>query len=143
MTIDPHAAFLEDPEGNASHLAACESCRAIAQTLDAPVDSSVKLDTLPLASWEGAAHRSWAFVAVASAIVAGVSIVLCHMAGVSPLHVVSSDASLNQWRMVLGVLTGQLKRAPVAWQIVFGMAFVAVNTVLFLLLRRPPRGINA
>lgn len=143
MTSDPHAAFLEDPEGNAPHLAECESCRAIVQTLDAPVEGAVKMDTLPLASWEGAAYRSWAFVAAASAIVATVAIVLCHLAGVSPLHIVTSDASLNQWRMVLTILTSQLKRAPLAWQIVFGLAFVAVNTVLFLLLRRPTRGINA
>ena len=145
MTTDPHTEFLQDPEGHASHFESCAQCRAILETLnaDAPTAGAVKIDKLPLASWEGAGYKSWPFVAVASAIVAVAAIILCHFAGVSPLHAVESDASIAQWRTLLNILTSTLSRASLGWQIVFGGAFVVVNTVLYLLLRRPPRGIDA
>lgn len=144
MTTDPHAEFLQDPEAQAGHLETCAECRALVQSLEARVSAgSLKIDKLPMAAWEGAAYRSWPFVAAVSAILATIAIVLCHMAGVSPLHVLTSDASVAQWRTLLALLTGALKRAPIAIQILFGVAFVAVNTILFLLLRRPPRGIDA
>jgi hypothetical protein len=144
MTTDAHAEFLQDPELHAAHLESCEECRALVQTLDARVpEGAVTLDRLPLAAWEGAAYKSWPFIAIASAIVAGAAIVLCHMAGVSPLKVMALDASINSWRAILSVLTGALQRAPLGVQILFGLAFVAVNSILFVLLRRPPRGIDA
>ena len=145
MTTDPHAEFLQDPEAHASHLESCAECRAIVETLNAnaPSAGAVKLDQLPLAAWEGASYKSWPFVAAASAIVAAAAIILCHAAGVSPLHAVEADASITQWRTLLNVLTGALGRASLTGQILFGGAFVVVNTLLYLLLRRPPRGINA
>ena len=141
---DPHAAFLQDPEGNAAHLERCDACRALVQTLESPLSAApVEVGKLPLAAWEGAAYRSWGFVAVTSAIVAAMAIVLCHMAGVSPLHAVAADTGFSEWRALLGALNASLSSASLGWQILFGCAFVVVNTVLVLLLRRPPRGIDA
>lgn len=141
---DSHAEFLQDPEAHASHLGECAECRALVQRLNAEVSSAgIDLEALPLAQWEGAAYRSWIFVAFVSGIVAAVAITLCHIAGITPLHAVASDASIVQWRTLLAILTGTLQRATLGWQIVFGMAFVAVNTLLFFLLRRPTRGIDA
>jgi hypothetical protein len=144
MTTDPHAEFLQDPEAHAAHLATCSECRALVQALDAPVSGqSIRMEKLPLAAWEGATYRSWPFVAAASAVVAVMAIVLCHMADVSPLHLMALDASINTWRAVFSSLTGVLQRAPIGVQILFGIAFVFVNTILFVLLRRPTRGIDA
>src|SRR4029079_5118512 len=99
MTTDPHAEFLQDPEAQAGHLETCAECRALVQSLEARVSAgSLKIDKWPMAACEGAAYRSWPFVAAVSAILAIIAIVLCHMAGVSPLHVVTSDASIAQWR---------------------------------------------
>src|SRR4051812_1491712 len=113
MTTDPHAEFLQDPEAHAEHFESCAECRAIFETLNAnaPPATSIQVGTLPLASWEGAAYKSWPFVAAASAALAIAAIVLCHMAGVSPLHAVESDASLTQWRALLNLLAGSLRRA--------------------------------
>jgi len=36
-----------------------------------------------------------------------------------------------------------VRNAPTTWQITIGVLFVIVNTVLVLLLRRAPRGIDA
>lgn len=141
---DAHADFLQDPEAHASHVDECAACRAIVERLDASVAADgIRLDRLPLAAWEGAAYRSWGFVAAVSVIIAAVAIALCHVAGITPLRAVESDASIGQWRTLLSVLTGVLQRATLAWQIVFAALFVAVNTLLFVLLRRPPRGIDA
>lgn len=141
---DAHAEFLQDPEAHAAHLDTCVECRALIARLDEPVShESVRLGELPLAGWEGASYRSWGFVAACSAILFVAAVVLCNLAGVSPLHVLSMDASFAQWRTLLTVLTGTVRRATLGWQIVFGIAFVAVNTILFVLLRKPPRGLDA
>lgn len=139
-----HADFLQDPEAYPSHADQCAACRAIVERLDASVAADgIRLDRLPLAGWEGSAYRSWGFVAAVSVIIAAIAIALCHVAGITPFRAVESDVSISQWRTLLSLLTGTLKHATLALQIVFGALFVAVNTLLFVLLRRPPRGIDA
>jgi hypothetical protein len=141
---DAHTEFLQDPEAHASHVDDCAECRAIVERLDAPLSHEpIHIDRLPLAAWEGASYRSWGFVAACSAVLAAIALVLCHIAGVSPVRAIFADASINQWRLFLALSTGALRRATLGWQIFFGCAFVAVNTLLFVLLRRPTRGIDA
>ena len=141
---DRHAEFLQDPEAHAAHLDQCAECRALAGRLDASVAADpIAMDPLPLANWEGAAYRSWGFVAAISVILAAMAIALCHMAGLSPVHVVTSDASFDEWRVLLGTMSGALRRASLGWQIAFGAAFVVVNTLLVFLLRKPTRGVDA
>lgn len=141
---DAHTEFLQDPEAHASHLAGCAECRALLAQLDAAIAAEpLSGDRMPLAPWEGAAYKSWGFVAAVSIVVAAIAIALCHAAGLSPIHAVAEDVSIMQWRSAIGLLTGALQRTSLGWQIVFGAAFVVVNTLLVLLLRRPPRGIDA
>src|SRR5438128_8041728 len=121
---DPHAAFFADPETNAAHLDQCAECRAIFERLGRPVGGSVQLRELPFAGWEGAAHRSWAFVASCSAILLLVAILLCRAAGISPLQAVTMDASLGPWRAILLAAAGEVPR----WAVLF--AFVVVNSLL-------------
>jgi hypothetical protein len=56
--------YLEDPEANAEHLRECESCRALFGGLEQrPVElRPIAHRELPLAPWEGAAHRAWPLV---------------------------------------------------------------------------------
>lgn len=141
---DAHAAFLEDPEAHASHLQECAECRALVERLNAAIVSqAIRVDAIPLAPWEGAAYKSWGFIAAVSIVLAVAAIALCHAAGITPIAAVTEDATITQWRSVLGLLTGALRRTSLPWQIAFGLAFVVVNTLLVLLLRRPPRGIDA
>jgi hypothetical protein len=137
--------YLEDPEAHAEHLAGCEDCRALFDSLGIAIDTpAVKVDALPLAPWEGASHRPWPLVAGGALLVLVVAAAVCAWAGVPPLRVVqSSITALTGARVTIGNAATALRQASLVWQVAFGLFFVAVNTVLVLLLRRSPRGIDA
>lgn len=144
--------YLQDPDANASHLATCAACRAIAQQLDADVGDAVdvaplSIDALPLAGWEGASHRTWPLVAAGLASVLILAVVLFLAAGTSPLTgiasaltsgVTSFEAVSNFFRLFGRGLHG----APPAVHITVAVLFVIINTILFLLLRRAPKGLD-
>jgi hypothetical protein len=139
--------YLEDPEGNAGHLETCAECRAVNAALAprADVDASpISLDALPLAPWEGSSHRAWPLVLGAAAAVILIAFALCDLAGISPLHVAESSlTSIEARRGDLRSATEWLRAAPAAMQVAFGVAFIVVNALLVVLLRRAPRGIDA
>ena len=140
--------YLEDPDANASHLETCEECRALFAPADVPVkEMVVSIDALPMASWEGASHRSWPLAIAAGAVVLFTAVILFLIAGVAPVTgvlrslsttVPSADLILSASRLV----GNGLQHAPLSWQLAIGAGFLAVNTVFFLLLRRAPRGID-
>jgi hypothetical protein len=132
--------YAEDPEGNAAHLADCAKCRDMYASLDVPIDSQpVRVEALPVAPWEGAGYRSWPLVVGGALALAAVALGLCAAAGISPLAALQAGARFD-WRGLLQMGTQAVKPlGPIG----FSALFIAVNTVLFLLLRRPPRGIDA
>jgi hypothetical protein len=104
----------------------------------------ISLDSLPLAPWEGSSHRAWPLVLGAAAAVILIAFVLCDLAGISPMHVAeSSITSMEARRDLVRNATEWLRAAPAAMQVAFGVAFIVVNALLVLLLRRAPRGIDA
>ncbi len=130
--------YLEDPEGNAGHLQSCEMCRAITEELDDELPVSprpLSLSTLPLAPWEGARYRTWPLVAAGLLAVFTLAIVLSAAAEVSPLRAVTSSMPSVQALLTFFQLTGRAMGAPVV-----ALLFLVINSVLFLLLRRAPRG---
>lgn len=132
--------YLEDPEANAGHLTECAECRAFFETLDDSVaHRPVSIDALPLAPWEGASHRPWKLVLSAAAFVVAVVVVFFAVTGVSPRVVASA---LPPFDVLLEVGKGA-RNAPMSWRVVFMIAFLLVNTILYFLLRRAPRGIDA
>lgn len=140
--------YLEDPDANASHLETCEECRALFAPADVAVKAGVvSVDSLPMAPWEGASHRSWALAIAAGVVVLFSAVTLFLMAGVAPVTgllrslstaVPSADLILSASRLV----GNGLQHAPLSWQLAIGVGFLAVNTVFILLLRRAPRGID-
>ena len=139
--------YLADPEANTAHLDTCEECRALFAPPDVPAPAIVSMDAMPMASWEGASHRSWPLAIAAGAVVLFSAVVLFVVAGVAPLAgvvraftsaVPSADMVFSASRLV----GNGLQHAPLSWQVAIGIGFVAVNTVFFLLLRRAPRGID-
>jgi len=136
--------YLEDPEANASHLAECAECRALAEALRASSvlgsRSSVGTD-LPLAPWEGAAYRSWPLVAAGAIAVAVIAGLLFAATGASPLEIMRG-------RMPSGDLVASLLRlrfvqnAPVSWQVLIFAAFLIINAIFIMLLRRSPKGLD-
>jgi hypothetical protein len=46
-------------------------------------------------------------------------------------------------RTMLRLASTAVRTAPLTWQVTIGVLFIVVNTILVLLLRRAPRGIDA
>jgi predicted anti-sigma-YlaC factor YlaD len=137
--------YLEEPEANAEHLRDCAECRAVFDALGLEVEAQpLAVGELPLASWEGASHRPWELVAASAIAILTLSILFFIYAGVSPLSVLSSEVTrLQAMREILTLASTAVRTAPLTWQVTIGFLFVVVNTVLVLLLRRAPRGIDA
>jgi hypothetical protein len=135
--------FLEDPETHASHLAECENCRRMTEGLEQNLDARVRVDALPLAPWEGASHRSWPLVVGAILAVVVIAAALFAAAGTTPLSVVgmnmpSADILVSMMRLT----SGAIQNAPTSWQVGIIISFLVVNVLLFLLLRRAPKGLD-
>jgi hypothetical protein len=131
--------YLNDPEANAAHLESCEVCQMLEsdELADAvPVQARpMNLDALPLAPWEGASHRTWPLVAAGIVASLTLLIVLSAAAGVSPVAAMSSSLPSVQALMTLLQLTGRAIGGPLV-----AVLFVVINTILFVLLRRSPKG---
>lgn len=135
MTCDE---YLQDPEANAAHLESCAACRAIEEDLGNEIEvrpRPLNLDALPLAAWEGASHRTWPLVAAAVVAALTLTIVLSAAAGVSPIVAVTTSLPSLQAVLTFLQLTGRAIGLPVV-----AVLFVVINTVLFFLLRRAPKG---
>jgi hypothetical protein len=141
--------YLQDPEENAAHLESCAMCRAIVEDLDDEIEireRPLNIDALPLAGWEGASYRTWPLVAAGVAAIVILAVVLFLAAGTPPLRGMASaltsgmtsvEALSNFFRLFGRGLHG----APPAVHITVGVLFVIINTILFLLLRRAPKGL--
>ena len=139
--------YMEDPDADPRHVETCAECRTVSAALAAKADvepKPISLDALPLAPWEGSSHRAWPLVLGAAAVVIIIALALCDAAGLSPLHVAESSlASIDARRGLLRSASDWLRGAPAMWQVAFGLAFVVVNALLVVLLRRAPKGIDA
>jgi hypothetical protein len=138
------ARYLEHPEANADHLAACDACRALFGDLDESVSHPpLAIGMLPLAPWEGARHRAWPLVAFGAIGVCALAIAFFLVAGVSPMHGVAAATRVPspESAMTMAADVSQaLMRSAGGWIVV---GFLVTNAVLFALLRRAPRGVDA
>lgn len=141
MTCDD---YLQDPEAYAAHVESCAACRVIAEELAAEVDvrpRAIALDALPLAPWEGASYRTWPLVAAGLAAMLVLAVVLFIAAGITSVPG-AAQAIVSEVPPVQGLLklfrhTGSALGGPAV-----AVLFVAINTILFLLLRRSPKGMD-
>jgi hypothetical protein len=135
--------YLEDPETHAAHAETCESCGALSEALDlGDVDLDVPsrpmtLDALPMAAWEGASHRTWPLVIAGVVAAAILAVVFWTATGVSPVATMSSTVPPLDALMKMLQLTGKGLGGPAV-----AVLFVVINSILFLLLRRAPKGID-
>lgn len=147
MTCDD---YFEDPETNAAHLETCEACRAMTEELDEPIEVAhrpITVEALPLASWEGASHRTWPLVAIGALSVLILAIALFLAAGTPPLRgiaraVTSGIPPVDAVMKTFQLVGSGLHSAPALVHVGVAVLFVVINTILFLLLRRAPRGID-
>lgn len=143
-------AYLEDPEQHAGHVETCAACRDLFADLDAAIAVNprpVAVDALPLAPWEGASHRTWPLVAAGVASVAMLAIALFLAAGTPPLRgiaraLASSVTSFEAASKFFQLFGNGLHSAPAVVHVTIAVLFVAINSLLFILLRRAPKGID-
>ena len=131
--------YLEDPEAYAAHAESCAACGALSEALDLPAVSPrpVSIESLPLASWEGASHRTWPLVIAGVVSVAILAVVLWIATGLSPVATMSSTVPPLDAVLKMLQLTGKGLGGPAV-----AVLFVVINSILFLLLRRAPKGID-
>jgi len=132
--------YLEDPDANAAHLESCATCRAIDAELAEEVavqHRPLNVAALPLAPWEGASHRTWPLVAAGLLAAFALAIVLSAYAGISPVAAVTSQMPSLEALLTFLELTRRAIGGPLV-----ALLFVAINTILFLLLRRAPKGVD-
>jgi hypothetical protein len=141
--------YFEDPVKNAAHLETCALCRALVEDVDTVVieHRPINIDALPLATWEGASHRTWPLVAVGLISVLVLAIALFLAAGTPPLRgiaraVTSSVTSFEAATKFFQLFGSGLHSAPTLVHVTIAVLFVFINTLLFFLLRRAPRGID-
>ena len=132
--------YVADPEANASHLDECVECAALFGSSD--VGATLKLDALPLAPWEGAAHKSWPLVIGGALTVFCIAAALFTIAGVPLTALTGAIPSFSTLQLLLRDVGDGLQHAPAPWQIAIAISFLVVNTVLIVLLRRAPKGID-
>lgn len=143
--------YLEDPEQDEAHLETCVTCRALFAELDAEVvevnSRPIVVNALPLAPWEGASHRTWPLVATGIAAVSILAIALFLAAGTPPLRGIarafaSTFTSFEAASKFFQLFGSGLHSAPAVVHVTIAILFVAINSLLFILLRRAPRGID-
>ena len=136
--------YLEEPEANAAHLRECETCRALFGKLEERVPvRPVAVPELPVAPWEGASHRAWPTVVVALLAILGSALALFVASGVSSMRgVVDALTAAVPQLDALVALFRSAANAPGPWPIVAIGAFIVVNALLYVLLKRAPRGID-
>jgi hypothetical protein len=140
--------YLADPEAHAAHLDECAECAALFGSQDVPFESRpVKVDSLPLAPWEGASHRTWGLVVGGALALLAIAAGLFAAAGVAPVSgiagaIASGIPPVEVAKILLRHIGAGAQHAPAGLQILVGVLFVLVNTVLLLLLRRAPKGID-
>jgi hypothetical protein len=140
--------YLENPEANIAHRDSCALCQAFEEELAAVVENRpLAVDALPLAAWEGASHRTWPLVAAGVLAVAILMVALFLAAGTPPLRgiataVTSGVTSFEAVTKFVQLLGTGLQSAPPLVHVTIAVLFVAINSLLFVLLRRAPRGID-
>jgi len=144
MKTDACERYLIDPEANASHLAECMECAALFGNV---ATKPINVDALPLASWEGSTHKSWPLVIGGALAVLSIAAAMFTIAGVAPLNgivhaLASTIPSFTTLQLLLRYVGDGVQHAPAPLQIGVAISFLVVNTLLVVLLRRAPRGID-
>lgn len=144
MSYDDCQRFLDDPEANEEHLQGCESCRALVDTLgDSPEARPLSVGVLPMASWEGATHRSWPLLIAAAIAIGAAALGLIVMIGTTPSELFRGRVPTADVLMSLVTMAGgAVQNAPRVWQVVIVIAFVVINAIFAMLLRRSPKGLD-
>lgn len=142
--------FLEEPEANRAHADQCHVCRVLFEELSRTASLERKslideVDELPVAPWEGARYRPWSVLAAVTLTLAVATLIAFATSGSSLIAYIRSLFAPARIDVVnVGFSFSELiSRAPAGFHVAVIVGFVAVNALLFFLLRRPTRGYDA
>lgn len=153
--------FMEDPEAHRAHAASCSDCRAFlaeVEKLDEQLTGATSIETrslsssvtrdLPLAPWEGAQHRSWSVVVIGSIVVVVLAAIAFASGGMSPVRgfvsaVRQTLSAQMSWMALFRVVPELLQNAPLPFHLLLAASFIAVNLLLYVLMRKSPKGYDA
>ncbi len=139
--------YFENPDAHGAHLDQCAACAALFRPTAPPAPPSspaLALDTLPLAPWEEAGYRPWPLAAGIVLAILTAAFALSSLAGLNAIEVLrSASATTSELRLFIVSSAESLRGAPMLARIGFAALFIVVNAALVLMLRRPPRGVDA
>lgn len=153
--------YFDDPDALRAHAADCDECAALLADLDAIEGSLDELSgeartdlasglasRLPLAPWEGSRHRSWGVVIAGAIAIICLAAAAFSLGGVSPAEGITDAlrgtmAGQLGWMKLFRAAPQVLRQAPMQFHVFLAVAFLSVNLLFFLLLRRDPKGTNA
>jgi hypothetical protein len=140
--------FLEEPEANRAHADSCRVCRLLLDELGRSdaidgVSLAGNVDELPVAPWEGARYRPWGGIAAVTLVLLAAAVAAFVLSDFSPVTDLRG-LSLRVDVVDVGFSFSELIRnAPAGFHVFVVIGFVAVNALLYFLLRRPTRGYDA
>lgn len=152
---------MEDPELEHEHTLECDECAALLEEPDALDErlAELRVETqgsmadrlaadIPVAPWEGARHKSWGLVIAGAIAILGLAAAAFTLIGISPAEgipdvVRGSFTSQVGWVRLFRVAPELLREAPLQFHVFLFISFISVNFLLYLLLRREPRGTDA
>lgn len=155
MNSESCQTFLNDPENHTEHVRSCPRCAALMSGLEPgalqePSGSLIRTfapESLPIAEWEGAAHRNWPLVFLTGLAIVAAAAIGFMAAGISPVAGVSqSIQAMIPTTLSLRLAQhfgNSLHRAPMSFHVMVLFSFVTVNLLLVLLLKRSPKGVDA
>ncbi|MBW3563244.1 MAG: hypothetical protein KY459_00785 [Acidobacteria bacterium] len=144
-------------EAETTHLSSCRECAAEIQTLeqverslgstDVEPLSPVLKERLPVAPWEGASHRAWLAPVAVGAMLMALAALVAAATGTNPLDMIaamfrgaaSSATEIPDVARSLGTL---VSTAPLEFRAAVVAAFIVINGLFAVMLRRRPRGIR-
>ncbi len=150
--------YLADREANPTHVESCDACQEAVRKLEALErgiakarlegdGAAVDPEALPVAAWEGASTRSWLAVMAVALVVAGLGLGGFVLLGINPIEgfvgALSGAMSAGHLLAVAKSAPNFLASAPMHVHAMIFAAFVLVNVIFVILLRKRLRGYDA
>lgn len=160
MSDRPCSYTPDGPESYDLHLSSCRECseqerllRDAEQSLReeaGPVSSALGRDLasrLPVAPWEGAVHKNWVAALIMGAVLLLALATLGVLGGTGAFEPLANairqtTRSISELPDIASSLGSLMQSAPAGFRALVITAFVIINAIFALLLRRRPRGVR-